>query len=48
MTDPRREKLKRGLEQLTDAELQRIIDHRGSGGNMVYDVWNYEKTTGFY
>lgn len=46
--DARREKLKRGLEQLTDDELRRIIDHRSGGGSMVYDRWNYEESTGYY
>jgi hypothetical protein len=46
--DARRVKLKAGLEQLTNAELQKIIDHRDNGGQMVYDVFNYDKSTGNY
>ena len=48
MTDLRRQKLKQGLCQLTDDELRKIIDHRTGGGNMVYDNYNYEESTGFY
>ena len=48
MTDARRHKLKQGLGQLEDGELRRIIDHRNRGGQMVYDNYNYEESTGFY
>ncbi|HST46399.1 hypothetical protein [Jatrophihabitans sp.] len=48
MTDPRRLKLKQGLCQLRDDELSKIIEHRNRGGDMVYDKYNYEESTGFY
>ena len=37
-TDGRREGLKEGLRQLTDAQLRRVI---GYPGEMVLDCWNY-------
>jgi hypothetical protein len=48
MTDARRHKLKQGLCQLDDDELCKIINHRNLGGEMVYDNYNYEESTGFY
>jgi hypothetical protein len=48
MTDLRRQKLKQGLCQLNDDELHKIIDYRDHGGQMVYDNYNYEESTGFY
>lgn len=36
-------KLKKGLSQLTVEELQRILDYKGE---MVYDTYNYEESTG--
>jgi len=37
--------LRRGLEQLTTAQLQKVLDHPEP---MVYDQFNYDEATGFY
>jgi hypothetical protein len=44
--DPRYIKLKRGLEQLSNVQLQIIIDTPCS--NMVFDNYNYDESTGNY
>lgn len=41
--DPRYEKLRRGLDQLTDAELVRLLEWAGP---MVFDEHNYDESTG--
>lgn len=41
--DPRYLQLKKGLDQLTTEQLNKILEHPEP---MVYDVWNFEEATG--
>lgn len=43
--DRRRAKLKAGLEQLSSAQLQRILDWPAP---MCFDTYNYDEVAGFY
>jgi len=43
--DPRYLKLRRGLEQLSNEQLRRIIEY---GNNMVLDTYNYYEPEGLY
>lgn len=43
MDDPRYLRLKQGLLQLTNQELQKVLDHPEP---MVYDGFNFDETTG--
>jgi hypothetical protein len=46
MIDARYKKLRRGLEQLTNPQLQKILDTPSS--NMVFDTYNYDVHTQFF
>ncbi len=46
--DARKAALYRGLAQLDEDELQRILDYRRDGGVMVYDNFNFEEATGHW
>ena len=43
MDDARYVRLKEGLSQLNDEELQRIIDFNDNGGRMVCDTFIYDQ-----
>ncbi len=45
MTDPRYVRLRAGLDQLSDAQLAKVLTHPAP---MCYDTWNYDEATGFY
>ena len=44
--DPRYLKLKQGLEQLTNPQLQAVVDQ--PDGGMCLDTYNYDETTGLF